>query len=198
MDDSLQFMREFRHPAYRDSRAPRILTTRSGLGQQVLSIDSKFVLFNDAENDASGLLTPENVPTYVSLSEGDEDESSPPTPKRKLGDPGDAASPDLPPAPPSPSRLSELKESIYSPYSSVMYTAVHDHTGRPLAVVETSSREKCVFKDHQVKVIRALSLIAASAMRSARLHEEMASARKHSVRSLSTRTHNPNHAAFKR
>ncbi|GMH58501.1 hypothetical protein TrST_g1030 [Triparma strigata] len=65
-------------------------------------------------------------------------------------------------------------------YPCVLYTAVYDHTGRPLAVVEISQKKICGMNDHQIKVARAISLIGANAMRSARLHEEMTPARRHS------------------
>ncbi len=66
-----------------------------------------------------------------------------------------------------------------TPYPCILYTAIHDHTGRPLGLVETCSKTPGKLTKHDTKIIRAISLIAASAMRSARLHEEMMFARKH-------------------
>ena len=58
-------------------------------------------------------------------------------------------------------------------YPCVLYTAVYDHTGRPLAAIEIASNITDCFTPHTIKITRAISLIAASAMRSARLHEEV-------------------------
>ena len=147
---SPQFMSEFRHPAYRDTRPPRLLTTRSGLGQKVLTCDSKWLYFTDTSAELGASLLPETCPTYPYINDNEEADE----------DAGFGG--------------------CFKPYGSVVYTAIHDHTGRPLAVVETSSRATDAFDPHLLKILRAISLIAASAMRSARLHEEMASARKHS------------------
>ena len=65
-------------------------------------------------------------------------------------------------------------------YLNVLYTGVYDHTGRPLAVVETCFKEKEIFERYDVNFVRAISLLAASAIRSAKLYEDMARSRKHS------------------
>lgn len=78
-------------------------------------------------------------------------------------------------------RPSQIQESgAAALYPCVLYTAVYDHTGRPLACVEIASTIPDRFTEHTIKITRAISLIAASAMRSARLHEEMTFARRQS------------------
>ena len=77
-----------------------------------------------------------------------------------------------------PSQVQENGEAIL--YPCVLYTAVYDHTGRPLASVEIASTIPDRFTQHTIKITRAISLIAASAMRSARLTEEMTFARRQS------------------
>lgn len=58
-------------------------------------------------------------------------------------------------------------------YPCVLYTSVYDHTGRPLAIVEVSRKNIDSMNEHCIKITRAISLIGANAMRSARLHEEV-------------------------
>ena len=78
-----------------------------------------------------------------------------------------------------PSSPSASNPSQSVKYPCLLYTTVHDHTGMPLAIVESCSKQVDGFTDHDIKFITALSLLAASAIRSARLHEEMSLARRH-------------------
>ena len=65
-------------------------------------------------------------------------------------------------------------------YENVLFTGVHDHTGRPLAIVETCFKKANTLERHDVNFARAISLLAASAIRSAKLYGDMARNRRHS------------------
>ena len=64
-------------------------------------------------------------------------------------------------------------------YPCALYTAVRDHVGRPLAVLETSFKE-VTERNREIQKVQAIGVIAASALRGAKLHEEIQYAKRQS------------------
>lgn len=64
-------------------------------------------------------------------------------------------------------------------YPCALYTAVRDHVGRPLAVIETSF-QNVAERRTEIRKVQAIGVIAASALRGAKLHEEIQYAKRQS------------------
>ena len=56
-------------------------------------------------------------------------------------------------------------------YPCALYAAVRDHVGRPLAVIETSFKH-VQERTSEIKKVQAISVIAASAIRGAKVRME--------------------------